>query len=152
MIRSANEAAFGDMRARFGALVDAAAAATGCEGEAIFSGASSTMRHNHPIGDRFAAQMAARGLTFSLPDDAPGSSDVGNVSQILPTIHPHIAIAEDHVALHSLEFRDAAITARADDVALLSGILVAETAIELFCDPALVEAAWADFRAGGDAR
>jgi hypothetical protein len=33
---------------------------------------------------------------------------------------------------------------------LLSAILVAETAIELFSDPTLVEAAWRDFRAGGD--
>ena len=43
MIRTANEAAFGEMRTRFAALVEAAAAATGCQGEAVFSGGSSTM-------------------------------------------------------------------------------------------------------------
>jgi hypothetical protein len=72
---------------------------------------------------------------------------MGNVSQILPTIHPHLAIAAEDVAGHSIEFRDAARTERADDVTLLAGILVAETAIELFSDPALVDAAWRDFRA-----
>ena len=71
---------------------------------------------------------------------------MGNVSQILPTIHPHIAICAADVAGHSIEFRDAAVTARADEVTLLAGILVAETAIELFRDPALVEAAWREFR------
>ena len=76
----------------------------------------------------------------------PGSSDMGNVSQLLPTIHPHLAICEADVAGHSIEFRDAAATPRADDTTLLAGILVAETAIELFRDPSLVDAAWAEFR------
>jgi amidohydrolase len=146
MIRSANEAEFGAMRPRFAALVEAAAAATGCRGEAVFSGGSSTMRHNATIGDRFAAQMAAHGLTIGPPDPAPGSSDMGNVSQVVPTIHPHLAISDEDVPGHSLEFRAAARSERADEVTLLAGTLVAETAIELFLDPALVEAAWSEFR------
>jgi amidohydrolase len=146
MIRTATESAFAPMRERFRALVAAAAQATGCQGEAIFSGASSTMLHNATIGQRFAAQMAAHGLRDSPPDPLPGSSDMGNVSQLLPTIHPHLAIAEGDVAGHSIEFRDAAATPRADDTTLLAGILVAETAIELFRDPALVDAAWVEFR------
>ena len=88
MIRTANEAAFGEMRTRFAALVDAAAAATGCTGEAVFSGGSSTMLHNATIGARFAAQMAAHGLADNPPDPAPGSSDMGNVSQLLPDDPP----------------------------------------------------------------
>jgi hypothetical protein len=31
---------------------------------------------------------------------------------------------------------------------MLAATLVAQTAVELFTDPALVEAAWAEFRAG----
>jgi amidohydrolase len=148
MIRTAVERNFAEMRTRFAALVESAAAATGCIGAAIFSGGSSTMNHNHALGERFAVQMAARGLPDAPPDPAPGSSDLGNVSWALPTIHPHIAIADEDVAGHSIEFRDAAATPRADDVTLLAGILVAETAIELFLDPALVENAWREFRAG----
>jgi metal-dependent amidase/aminoacylase/carboxypeptidase family protein len=149
MIRSADETEFGAMRPRFASLVEAAAAATGCQGEAVFSGGSSTMRHNTTIGDRFAAQMAAHGLTVGPPDAAPGSSDMGNVSQILPTIHPHLAIADEDVPGHSLEFRAAARSERADEVTLLAATLVAETAIELFLDPALVESAWAELRGSG---
>src|SRR5207244_8143379 len=146
MIRSANEAEFRAMRPRFAALVEAAAAATGCHGAVVFSGGSSTMRHNASIGERFAANMAAHGLDGGSPDRAPGSSDMGNVSQILPTIHPHLAIADADVPLHSLEFRAAALTERADEVTLLAATVVAETAIDLFLDPALVDAAWAEFR------
>ena len=49
---------------------------------------------------------------------------------------------------HSILFRDAAATPRADETTLLAATLVAHTAVELFSDPALVEAAWAEFRAG----
>ena len=48
---------------------------------------------------------------------------------------------------HSIEFRDAAARPRADETTLLAATLVAQTALELFRDPALVEAAWAEFRA-----
>ena len=135
------------MRKRFAALVDAAAQATGCQGEAVFSGGSSTMLHNAVLGDRFAAQMRAHGLPDGSPDPAPGSSDMGNVSWLLPTIHPQIAICGDEVAGHTIEFRDAARTERADEVTLLAGILVAETAIELLAGPGLVDSAWKEFRA-----
>jgi amidohydrolase len=145
MIRTATESDFGGMRARFGALVEAAAGATGCRGEAVFSGGSSTMLHNHALGRRFAAQMAAHGLPDAPPDPAPGSSDMGNVSQIMPTIHPHIAICAAEIPGHSIEFREAARTPRADDMSLLAGILVVETAIELFRDPGLVLDAWREF-------
>ncbi len=38
-----------------------------------------------------------------------GSSDIGDVSQIVPTLHPYIKICEDHIVSHSTEFAEAAI-------------------------------------------
>ena len=103
------------------------------------------MLHNATIGERFVAQMAAHGLADAPPDPAPGSSDMGNVSQVLPTIHPHLAICDAERAgpLAGVP-RGRPARTRADDVTLLAGILVAQTAIELFLDPALV-AAWQEF-------
>ena len=49
---------------------------------------------------------------------------------------------------HSILFRDAAATPKADRTTLLAAILVAQVAWELFADPELVAAAWRDFRAG----
>jgi hypothetical protein len=71
---------------------------------------------------------------------------MGNVSWVCPTIHPELAIAPEGTAGHSVEFRDAAVTPRADEVTLLAATLVAQTAYELFADPSLVEAAWRAFR------
>ena len=52
---------------------------------------------------------------------------------------------------HTVEFREAGRTDTADDVTLLAGILVAQTAIELALDPALVAAIRQEFdeRRGG---
>jgi hypothetical protein len=49
---------------------------------------------------------------------------------------------------HSIAFRDAAATPRADETTLLAATLVAQTAVDLFLDPDLVAAAWAEFHAG----
>ena len=37
-----------------------------------------------------------------------GSSDVGNVSQVIPTIQPTVSISDDYIAGHSEEFKAAA--------------------------------------------
>jgi amidohydrolase len=146
MVRSTDQVYFGQMQERFRALVQAAALATDCQGEAVFSGGSSVMKHNRTLGARFAANLTAYGLPDRPPDPNLGSSDMGNVSQILPTIHPSIAICDEGVPGHSTDFRDAAASPRADAVTLLSATVVAQTAYELFADPALTEAAWREFR------
>ena len=147
MLRSLDQAYFEEIKERFREIVRGVALATNTEGEAVFSGGSGTMKHNRTLGDRWAANLAAYGET-AIPHDPNelGSSDMGNVSHVLPTIHPTIAICEAGVAGHSPEFRDAAASPRADEVTLLAATLVAQTAYELFADPELVAAAWREFR------
>ena len=149
MIRSPHQAYLAEMETRFRALVEAAALATDCRGEVVFSGGSKTMRNNHTLAQRFAANLAAYGIEDGTPDPELGSSDMGNVSWHLPTIHPSVAICDEGVPGHSIDFRDAAATPRADEVVLLVATAIAQTALELFSDPALVAAAWAEFRRGG---
>ncbi|MDQ3448813.1 MAG: M20 family metallopeptidase [Chloroflexota bacterium] len=147
MIRSTDEAEFQRMRERFRQLVRAAALASECEGEAVFSGGSSVMKDNTTLRERFVANMSAYGIADNpVLADQLGSSDMGNVSQVLPAIHPSIAICEEGVPGHSIEFRDAAALPRADEVTLVSAALVAQTAWDLFTDPELVAAAWREFR------
>jgi amidohydrolase len=149
MVRSPREDEYLEMRERFRKMCEAAAAATGCSVEVEFDGGASTMSHNRTLGDRFTANMEAYGVLDNPPSDNLGSSDMGNVSQVLPTIHPSIAICAAGVPGHSIEFREAAVSPLGDEVTLLAATLIAQTAYELFADPALVEAAWAEFR-GGD--
>lgn len=147
MIRSLHQAHFVEMRARFRNLVQAAALATGTEGLAEFSGGSDTMKDNAVLAARFRSNLAAYGLEDHPVDlEHLGSSDMGNVSLVVPTIHPSIAICPEGVPGHSIAFRDAAASPRAEEVTLLAATVVAQTAYELFADPELVAAAWGEFR------
>jgi amidohydrolase len=148
MLRSADQAYYDEMKARFDQMAEAAAKGTGTTVEVTYSGGATTMRNNGPLVERFRTNMAAYGIEDMGDDPNAGSTDMGNVSQILPTIHPDLAICDEGVAGHSIAFRDAAISARADETTLLAATLVAQTAVDLFLDPALVAAAWAEFRQG----
>jgi hypothetical protein len=65
---------------------------------------------------------------------------------VVPAIHPCIAICDEGTPGHSDEFRDAAASPRGDAVTLQAATLVAQTAWDLFQDPALVDAAWREHR------
>jgi amidohydrolase len=146
MVRSPDQPYFEAMRDRFRQLAEAAAQATGCTVQVEFSGRSDTMRHNATLAARYRANLEAYGLGEDPPADNLGSSDMGNVSQALPTIHPSLAICDRGVPGHSIAFREAARTPRADEVTLLAGIVAAQVAYEVLADPTLAEAAWREFR------
>ncbi len=148
MLRSDDEAYYEEMKARFSAMADAAAAASGTTVEVTYSGGATTMRNNGILAARFRANMAAYGIEDMGDDPSAGSTDMANVSRVCPAIHPDLAICDEAVAGHSIAFRDAAATPRADEITLLAATLVAQTAVDLFLDPSLVEAAWAEFHAG----
>jgi amidohydrolase len=149
MLRSDDQAYYEEMKAAFSAMAQAAASATGTTVEVTYSGGATTMRNNTVLAERFRANMGAYGIIDMGDDPTAGSTDMANVSWVCPTIHPDLAICDEGVAGHSIEFRDAAVTPRADETTLLAATLVAQTAVDLYADPAVVEAAWAEFRRGG---
>ena len=104
------------------------------------------MRNNGVLAERFRANMGAYGIADQGDDLNAGSTDMANVSWVCPTIHPDLAIAPEGTPGHSIRFRDAAISPQGDETTLLAALLVAQTALDLFRDPALVAAAWAEFR------
>jgi amidohydrolase len=145
MIRADNQAEYERMRERFRQLCEAAALATDTTVEVRFSGGAMTMRNNRVLVERFRANMAAYGIVDQGDDPNAGSTDMANVSWVCPTIHPELSIAPDGTPGHSILFRDAAVTPRADETTLIAATLVAQTAYELFADPNLVAAAWREF-------
>ncbi|MDQ2964714.1 MAG: M20 family metallopeptidase [Chloroflexota bacterium] len=148
MLRSADQPYYEEMRDRFRGIAEGAALATGTTVEVVFSGGATTMRQNRTLEARWVANAAAYGIEDQGPDPSSGSTDMGNVSWVCPTIHPELSIAPDGTPGHSTLFRDAAVTPKADETTLLAATLVAQTAYELFADPALVKAAWREFREG----
>ena len=146
MLRSPDRDEFERMRARFRGIADGAALATDTRVEIEFSGGATTMQNNRSLVARWRANAEAYGIVDQGLDPASGSTDMGNVSWVCPAIHPELAIVDEPTPGHSIRFRDAALTPRADATTLLAATLVAQTAYELFVDPALVEQARAEFR------
>ncbi|MFV0560499.1 MAG: M20 family metallopeptidase [Enterococcus sp.] len=63
-----------------------------------------------------------------------GSSDVGNVSQVIPTIQPTVSISDEYIAGHSEEFKAAAKSKKGLNSIAIASELLALTALDLFND------------------
>ena len=104
---------------------------------------------NVPMANRFAAHLEAQGEPVL---EAPavgrvGSSDFGNVSQVLPAIHPYVAIVPEGVSAHTPEFAAASASQAGLRGLRLASVALAATAADLLSDPDLLAAARADFGA-----
>lgn len=63
-----------------------------------------------------------------------GSTDAGNISQVVPTIHPYIKIGPSNLVGHTKEFCAAAKSTEADDALILAAKALALTGLKLLTD------------------
>ena len=104
------------------------------------------MKSSRVLLDLFAANMTTVGLAEGDPiPDRKGSSDVGNVSQVVPTIQPMIGIAPEGMAIHTREFAEAAIQPLARRGMVAAAKTMALTTYDLLAHPAHVKAAKEEF-------
>lgn len=71
--------------------------------------------------------------------DGTGSMDMGNVSYVAPAIHPYIKICNGSFALHTHEFREAAMSEQARVAMLVGAKAMALTGYEVLTNPVLLE-------------
>lgn len=98
-----------------------------------------TMRNSQALGEAFSRNAQALGRAISEePPQGMGSTDMGNVSHLVPSIHPSVAIAPAEVQGHTPEFAQAAAS-EAGNQGLLDGAkAMAMTAVDLITDPTLL--------------
>ncbi|PWD49457.1 amidohydrolase [Serinibacter arcticus] len=111
-------------------------------------------RINATLAERFVRHSAPRREVLAVQEDTGaglGSSDVGNVSHLLPTIQPSVAIGDPDIPGHSRERADSTQTPDGHRAIVDSSIALALTAADVLLDEDLREAAWAEFRAAGEA-
>jgi amidohydrolase len=68
------------------------------------------------------------------PGSVTASTDMGNVSHLVPSIHPHIGVLGCAATPHHAEFADAMTTPAADAALLDAATLLARTGIDLAAD------------------
>jgi amidohydrolase len=74
-----------------------------------------------------------------------GSTDMGNISYLVPSIHPMIKVAADGVAIHTVEFAEWARSADGDKAVLDGAKMMAMTIVDLWTSAELRRAAIAAF-------
>jgi len=107
------------------------------------------MRFNAPLEAAFDRHAARRGRS-PLPVDphaATGSSDIGNLSQALPSLHGLLTI-DDRAMPHTAAFAAAACSARGDAAVLDGAAVLAGLAAELLSDPERLAEVRAAFAGG----
>lgn len=149
-VRSSNTKRLLHIRRNLEACMEAAARATGCKVNVSDRGAiCKHMNLNEPLVRLYQGHAEMYGMTFQDSESARpvitgSTSDVGNVSHRLPTLHPTFRI-ESAVMNHTAEFCRVAGTREAQEVALDVGKALALTAYDLLRDRRLLDAAWEYF-------
>jgi amidohydrolase len=123
-VRSPTTAALGALERRVLDCLEAGATAAGCTMDHEWiEPAYAEMTDDPTLLASYARHSAALGRPLADPDvvgHVLGSTDMGNVSQIVPSIHPMIAVAPPGVPIHTPAFADHARGA-AGDRAVLDG-------------------------------
>jgi amidohydrolase len=97
--------------------------------------------HDAPMAALYQKNAEALGRTF--PDLGPlkerfaGSTDMGNVSVTIPSIHPTIGIESYPAVNHQPEFAAHCVTPAADRAVVDGAVALAWTAIDMATDPTL---------------
>lgn len=146
-VRAGDMAELERVRDRLAACAEGAAKATGCgltveRDERVLA----PLRVNYALSGTYSRQLELMGLVES---DAPrdmnrGSSDIGNVSQVVPTIHPHVPLAHG-LRIHTEEFAKATISPEGRAAMLEGAKALALTAAELIYAPAILQAVKEEF-------
>jgi amidohydrolase len=126
-----------------------AALATGARVEMDMQGAYRSLRTNTPLAQAFKSNLEALGWTFDDVDPAEGigSTDMGHVSHMTPSIHPYLSIGPQDLVGHSTEFVAAAASEKGVEAMLAAAKALAATAVDVLLDPGLHDAIQDDFEA-----
>lgn len=125
----------------------AAATATGARVEFEVKKGYEAMKPNRALAAAFARHLAALGWSLDpLPErQKMGSTDLGDVSQVLPAIHPYLKIGE-RIEGHTVEFRQAALTEHGFAAMLTAAKAMALTGLDVLTDPGLLDEARTELR------
>jgi amidohydrolase len=142
IIRGRTLAEMEELRPRVYRCFEAGALATGAQLK-IVGGTEpyAEMHHDPDMAAVYQRNAEALGRTFddanTANERASGSTDMGNVSLVLPSIHPMIGIDSLPAVNHQPEFTAHCVTAAADKAVIDGALAMAWTAIDIATDTTL---------------
>jgi amidohydrolase len=135
-VRSATLESLQPLKERVRACLEAGAAAAGCRMELVPTCPEySDLRTNEPLAELYTANMAGLGRQVRRAagtDRIVGSTDMGNVSYWVPSIHPIVKVSPPDVAIHSQDFATWAASPDGDQAVVDGAKAMAMTAVDLW--------------------
>lgn len=154
-VRAANQRSLAALRERVIGCFEAGARSTGAELELEWSDVDYLdLRRNEPLEEAFRTNAESLGRTFfpldKLPASLAGSTDMGNISHRVPSIHPMLAAAPVHCTIHNPEFTEHARAEIGDRAAIDGAKALAMTALDVLLDDDVLTRAHAIFAASAN--
>jgi amidohydrolase len=154
-VRAANAEDLAPLKKRVQNCFEAGALASGCTVEISWAKADYLdMNTNWPLAQAYQQNAETLGRDFfpieKMPTGSAGSTDMGNVSHRVPSIHPMIACAPRGVVIHNPEFARWAASDMGDKACLDGAKAMAMTTIDYLSDSQLQTAAAEAFQATSD--
>jgi amidohydrolase len=149
LVRARDEAYMQELVQKVKNIFQAAALATGCSVNLSFEEEPYANLRNNPVLARlFEGNLRRLGLdpVQAVPWENAGSTDMGNVSHVVPALHPTIGIAPEEVPGHSQAFLEASGSLRGYQAMIDAAKGLAMTGADLLAEPALAEQAKLEFR------
>lgn len=135
-MRAANSESLRELESRMAGCFAAGAVATGCEHSVSDTApAYDELTPDGWLAETFRAEMTRLGrvpVPAELEATLPlGSTDMGNVTQVMPGIHPIVGIDAGGASIHQPAFTAAAVNASADTAVVEGAIMLARTVVRL---------------------
>ncbi|KRC58816.1 hypothetical protein ASE14_18615 [Agromyces sp. Root81] len=136
MIRATDLPGLRRVRDRVEDCIRAGALAAGCEVEISQDELSyHDLRIDRPLTELYVENAHLVGRSPAGVAHRGGSTDMGNISQVFPSIHPMVGLGDAGLVLHTPEFAAAARGPAGDRAVLDGALLLAAVAIDACCDP-----------------
>lgn len=141
-LRAATRTTLNDVYHKFENIVKAASLATGADYKfGLFQNSVDNMVTTPLFDSVYSDQLKSLGESISNAESAivGGSTDVGNISQVVPTIQPTISISDEPIIGHSIGFKAASISDKGLASIELGANALALTALRILKDKNLLE-------------
>lgn len=146
-IRAASRTGLNEVTQKVKAVAKGAALATGAKLNIIaFQNEVDNLLLNKKYDAIFKEVVSELGENVLEERKGIGSTDAGNISQVVPTIHPYIKIGASDLIPHTVPFREAAASARGDQALITGAKALALTALKLVTEPETLEEIKAEFQ------
>ena len=142
LVRASNSVYLDELKQKVLNCFSGASLATGSQleykwGEIVYA----PMNNNLTLARLFSLNLESLGRKVKPLDDRSGfgSTDMGNISQIMPAIHPSVAIADPGISLHSTDFALAAAPEAGHQGIMDAAKALAMTVADLLSEPGILD-------------